>query len=332
MLISSRRRRAGVLVWLLGAVAIAAACKKKQTDAIAVIPKGTTHEFWKSVHAGAAKAARELGVSIIWKGPLREDDREDQIKVVENFINLRVKGIILAPLDDTALAPVVTDATRAKIPVVIFDSDLKGEDWVSFVATDNYKGGTFAGEHMGKLLGGKGKVIMLRYAEGSASTAAREKGFLDALAKHPGIQVVSSNQYGGATTETSFKASENLLTAHKDAGGLTVQGIYCPNESTTFGMLRALEDGGFAGKVKFVGFDSSPKLVDAMTKGHLDAVVVQDPINMGYMGVKTLVAHLKGEKVDRRVDTGATLITRESMNEPRMQELLRPDFKKWLGE
>lgn len=321
------------LAWLAIAAAVAGvACKNKQTDAIAVIPKGTTHEYWKAVHAGAEKAGRELGTQIIWKGPLREDAREDQISLVESFINLRVKGILLAPLDDTALQAVVTDATRAKIPVVVFDSDLKGEDWVSFVATDNYKGGALAGSHLGKLVGGKGSVILLRYAEGSASTAAREKGFLDAIAKFPEIKVVSSNQYGGATTETAFKASENLLTAHKDANGLVVQGIFTPNESTTFGMLRALEDGGFAGKVRFVGFDSSQKLIDAMAKGLLDAVVVQDPMNMGYVGVKTMMAHLKGEKVDKRVDTGATLIPRESMGEPRMRELLAPDLKKWLKE
>lgn len=321
--------------WSLAATLVlgaAAGCKKQSTDAIAVIPKGTTHEFWKSVHAGAEKAAQELGVKIIWKGPLREDDREDQIKVVENFINMRVKGIALAPLDDAALAPVVSDAVRSKIPVVIFDSDLKSDEYVSFVATDNYKGGQLAGEHLAQLLGGKGKVMMLRYAEGSASTAAREKGFLDAIAKFKEIEVASANQYGGATTETAFKASENLLTAHKAADGLSVQGIFCPNESTAFGMLRALEDGGYAGKVKFVGFDSSPKMVDAMGKGLMDATVVQDPLNMGYLSVKTMVAHLKGEKVDRRVDTGATLVTRENMNQPRIKELLSPDFKKWLKE
>jgi ribose transport system substrate-binding protein len=327
-------RRAILTSGVAGLVATlaVAGCTKKQTDAIAVIPKGTTHEFWKSAHAGAEKAAQELGIKIIWKGPLREDDREDQVKVVETFINMRVKGIALAPLDDTALVPVVTDATRSRIPVVIFDSDLKSQETVSFVATDNYVGGKLAGEHLAKLVGGKGKVMMLRYAEGSASTMQREKGFLDAIAKHPEIQVASSNQYGGATTETAFKASENLLTAHKDAQGLTVQGIFCPNESTAFGMLRALEDGGFAGKVKFVGFDSSPKLVDAMKKGHMDATVVQDPINMGYLAVKTLAAHLAGKPVDKRIDTGATLITRDNMGDGPMQALLNPDYKKWLRE
>src|SRR5262249_31262067 len=197
--------------------------------------------------------------------------------------NMHVKGIVLAPLDDAALVPVVTDAVRAGIPVVAIDSGIKTGDIASFVATDNYRGGRLAGDHLAKLLGDQGKVMMLRYAEGSASTAERERGFMDAVAAHKGIEVVSSNQYGGVTTESAFKVSENLLTAHKAADGLTVQGIFCPNESTAFGMLRALEDGGLAGKVRFVGFDSSPKLVDAMAKGHMDATVVQDPIKMGYL-------------------------------------------------
>jgi ribose transport system substrate-binding protein len=310
-----------------------AGCKKHATDAIAVIPKGTTHEFWKSVHAGAEKAAQELGVSVIWKGPLREDDREDQIKVVETFTNMRVKGIVLAPLDDTALVPVVTDAVRAGIPVVAMDSRLKSDDLTSFVATDNYKGGRLAGEHLASLVANKGKVMMLRYAEGSASTADRERGFLEAIGAHNGIEVVSANQYGGVTTESAFAASENLLAAHKNPDGtLGVQGIFCPNESTAFGMLRALEDGGLAGKVAFVGFDSSPKMTDAMAKGHMDATVVQDPIRMGYLAVKAMADHLAGRLVDKRIDTGATLITRATMGTPEAQALLNPDFKKWLKE
>jgi ribose transport system substrate-binding protein len=314
------------------ALAGVAGCKKQSTDAIAVIPKGTTHEFWKSVHAGAEKASQELGVKVIWKGPLREDDREDQIKVVESFINMRVKGIVLAPLDDAALVPAVTDAIRAAIPVVAFDSGIKTDRIVSFVATDNAHGGRLAAEHLAKLLGDKGKVIMLRYAEGSASTAERERGFVEAMGEHEGIEVVSANQYGGVTTESAFKVSENLLSSYKGPGGLTVQGIFCPNESTAFGMLRALEDGGFAGKVHFVGFDSSPKLVEAMSKGHMAATVVQDPIKMGYLAVKVMVDHLHGKPVDKRIDTGATLIPRDNMTSPEAQALLNPDFKRWLKE
>lgn len=299
---------------------------------IAVIPKGTTHEFWKSIHAGANKAGEELGVEIVWKGPLKEDNRDDQIKIVEDMTSKGVSGIVLAPLDDTALRLPVQEATRKGIPVVIIDSGLQSEEYVSFVATDNKNGGKIAGEHLAKLLGGKGKVIMLRYQEGSASTMEREAGFMEAMAAAPGIQVVSSNQYGGATTETAYKASENVLAPYKQGGKLAVDGIFCPNESTTFGMLRALQDAGLAGKVKFVGFDSSEKLVAALQAGEIHGLVLQDPMNMGYLGVKTMVEHLQGKTVEKRISTGENLATPENMNEPRMQELLKPDFAKWLKE
>jgi len=301
---------------------------------IAVIPKGTTHEFWKSIHAGAVKAESELknaGVTTIWKGPLKEDDRESQIAVMENFITRKVDGIVLAPLDDMALRVPVSTAKRSGIPVVLIDSGLNSEDYVSFVATDNYKGGKIGGHHLAKLLGNKGKVIMLRYQEGSASTMNREQGFLDAIAEHKDIEVVSSNQHGGATTESAYRNSENLLAPLKTTEGrLSIDGIFCPNESTTFGMLRALQTAGLAGKVIFVGFDSSPKLVEAMRNGVIHGLVLQNPMKMGYLGVKTLVAHLKGKPVEKRIDTGVVLITPENMDEPESMELLEPDYDKWL--
>ena len=237
---------------------------------IAVIPKGTTHEFWKSIHAGAIKAGNELGVDIIWKGPLREDDREEQIKVVEDFVNRHVNAIVLAPLDNQALVPSVANAAASKIPVVIIDSDLKSKDYVSFCATDNFKGGQMAGDELARLLGGKGKVIMLRYQPGSASTTNREEGFIDAIKKNPGIELVVDNQFGGATAETPAKERKHPAPLKKADGSLSIDGIFCCNESTTFGMLRSLEDAKLAGKVKFVGFDASSKLVDALSAGEID--------------------------------------------------------------
>jgi ribose transport system substrate-binding protein len=254
--------------------------------------------------------------------------------VVEDFITRGVTGIVLAPLDDAALRVPVKDAVNNGIPVVIIDSDLKSEDYVSFIATDNYIGGRKGGERLAETLGGKGKVIMLRCQEGSASTMNREQGFLDVLKeKYPEIEVVSANQYGGATTESAYIASENLLAPLRTPdGGLTIDGIFCPNESTAFGMLRALEDSALAGKVNYVGFDSSNRLVQALRKGHIKGLVLQDPINMGYLGVKTMVAHLRGQKVDKRIDTGSVVATPENMDEPKMKNLLEPDFKKWLNE
>ena len=333
-----------LLITLLVAAAVvpgAAGCGRKEKDRdgyrIAVIPKGTPHVFWKSIHAGAVKAEQELKdlkVEIIWKGPLKEDDRESQIRVMEDFVTRGVSGIVLAPLDDMALRISVKDAVNNNIPVVIIDSGLKSDDYVSFVATDNYIGGRKGGEHLAKILGGSGKVIMLRYQEGSASTANREQGFLDVLKeKYPQIEVVNSNQYGGATTESAYQASENLLASlRRPDGGLTIDGIFCPNESTAFAMLRALEDSGLAGKVKYVGFDSSERLVQGLRRGEIHGLVLQDPINMGYLGVKTMVRHLRGEQMEKRIDTGSVVATPENMNEPRIKELLEPDFKKWLRE
>jgi len=320
---AAMRRTLLLALVLAAAVGCDSGSPRKLT--IALIPKGTTHEFWKSVHFGAQKAAKELDVDILWKGPLQENDRQGQINEVETFINRGVSGICLAPLDDAALRKPVAAAVAKKIPVVIFDSGLKSEDYTSFVATDNYKGGVLAGEHLAKVLGGKGKVAMLRYMEGSASTAEREQGFLDAIAKSKDIEVVSSNQWAGATADTAQKASENLLASLKTAdGGLKVEGLYCPNESSAFGMLRALQSAKLAGKVKFVGFDTSEKLVAALKSGELHGTVLQNPINMGYLTVKSMVTHLRGGKVERRIDTGVAIATPENMEQPDIHALLHP--------
>lgn len=293
---------------------------------IAVIPKGTTHEFWKSIHAGALKAAGELSrdgraVEIIWKGPLREDDREQQVQVVESFTSQGVDGIILAPLDANALVRPVEEARRLKIPTVIFDSGLASPEIVSYVATDNFKGGELAAERLGSLLGGKGKALLLRYQEGSASTEERERGFETKLkSAHPGVQLVSSDQYSGPTRDTAKRASENLLNRF----GSQVQGIFTPNESSSMGMLLALQDEGRAGKLPFVGFDASPAFVEAMRKGQMHGIVLQNPYNMGYLAVKTMVEHLEGKQVPKVVDTGVELITPDNLDAPRSQELLNP--------
>lgn len=285
---------------------------------IAVIPKGSTHEFWKSVHAGASEAAAELGVEVMWKGPQKEDDRDDQIKVVEDFITQKADGIVLAPLDDTALRIPVQSAIDSGIPVLIIDSGLKDIDTVSFVATDNFKGGQMAGERMLEKLGPSGgKLIVLRYQEGSASTTERENGFLDAVKGKPGVEILVEDIYAGATTETAQKASENLLARFKEFGG-----VFCPNESSTFGMLRALQDSGMAGKRVFIGFDASTKLVDGLKAGEIDALVVQNPRKMGYLGVKHMVEHLNKKSVEKRVDTGAVLITKDNMAEPEVAKML----------
>jgi ribose transport system substrate-binding protein len=292
---------------------------------IAVIPKGTMHAFWKTVEAGARRAAEDFDVELIWRGPLREDDREEQIKVVEDMITRGVDAIVLAPTDEGALRGPVREAARLGIPVVIIDSDLQSDDYVSFIATDNYYGGQLAGRELGRLLGGRGRVAMLRYQAGSGSTMQREAGFLNAVAEFPDIEVVSSNQHAGPTAESAYQASENMLARFHTTDGLALDGIFASNESSAFGMLRALQGAGMAGKVRFVGFDASPQQIEALRGGEMDALIVQRPLRMAYQGVEAAVKHLRGEEVPRRIDTGVTVATAANMDDPDVREVLFPE-------
>jgi len=313
-------------------------CGQQKSDdriTVSVIPKGTSHVFWQSIHAGAVKAAKELNIEVLWVGTAVEDDRQQQIMLVDNQVINQVDGIVLAPSDDVALFRPVKDAVKKGIPVIIIDSELKnaGDVLTSFVATDNYKGGFIAGTKLCESLDGKGDVVMLRYAEGSASTEKRESGFMEAVKAFPEINVVSDEQRGGATKATAQAAAENLLLRFKDSdGNLTVDGIYCVNESTTYGMLQALRRHRFAGKVRFIGFDSADALVEGMRNDEINGLIVQNPFKMGYESVTAMVRHLNGEAVEKRIDTGVTFVTKADIDRPDIKELLSPDIEKWLNQ
>jgi ribose transport system substrate-binding protein len=300
---------------------------------IAVIPKGTTHEYWKTIHAGAIKAKRELEaagtpVSIIWKGPIREDDRSSQIDVVQTFVGQGVNGIVLAPLDRTALVAPVELAVGAKIPVVVIDSGLESDKQASFIATNNLDGGKQGGKRLGEILDGKGKVLLLRYQEGSASTEQREAGFLEAIKAFPGITVISSDQYAGPTRETALTASQNLLNRYKSE----ISGVFCPNESSATGMLLALKELGLNGKLKYVAFDASDVLLAGLRAGDIQGLVVQDPFNMGYLGVKHVVDAIKGVPVAKQIDTPVKLVTPENITQPDIKALIAPPLAEYLSE
>ena len=317
------------MLFLAGTAAALAA----NSYTIAVIPKGTTHEYWKSIHAGAEKARLELAASgvainLIWKGPLKEDDREQQIQVVENFIGRHVDGIVLAPLDSKALVAPVEAAVAGRIPVVIIDSGLASGVQASFVATDNREGGHIAARHLGKLLSGAGNVIMLRYAVGSNSTEEREAGFLEVLKKDfPSIRMLSTDQHAGATRDSAKRVAETLLSRY----GAQVNGVFASNESAASGMLLALRDAGLAGgRVKFVAFASGETLNAGLQAGDVQGFVVQNPLNMGYLGVKTIVAVLRGEAVPLRIDTGVGFVTKENFNDPALADIVHPPLEQYL--
>ncbi|QDV46819.1 D-ribose-binding periplasmic protein precursor [Stieleria neptunia] len=290
---------------------------------IAVIPKGTSHEFWRSVHFGAEKAAKEIGnVEIIWRGPVVESDTGSQIEVVKDMITIGVDGIALAPNQKGGLVDAVEETIGEGIPVVIFDSGLdEGPEIVSYVATDNFKGGQMAGDAMAKAIGEKGNVILLRYIAGSESTEQRENGYLDALKKYPGITVVSSDQYAGDNATSAKEKADQLLQLH----GESLAGIFAVCEPNANGTLEAIKNAGMAGKVKFIAFDPSDALIQAMKDGHCHGIVLQDPVQMGYQSVITLVDSLNGQSAEAFQSTGEYLATPENMDEETYQKLLQPE-------
>lgn len=293
---------------------------------IAVIPKATTHEFWQSVHAGALKGGHDADVEVLWKGPAREDDRDEQIKVVEGFLSRGIDAIVIAPLDATALVAPLRDAKAAGIPVVIIDSGIEWEGYDSFAATNNRLGGQLAAKTLGEELGGKGKVLMMRYLEGSASTTNREEGFLETLVRDfPDIEIVSSDQYGGATAESCQRTAEDLLNRYTE-----IDGIFVPNESSTVAFVNALASLDLPADTRLVGFDASQPLVDGLRSGAIHALVVQNPMAMGEIGVETAASVLRGGTAEKLIDTGVRVVTAENMDEPAIHNLLSPPLSDWL--
>lgn len=305
-------------------IALTAACsgganKSSGKKSIAVIPKGVSHHFWQSVKAGADAAGKEFNVDIVWKGPAQETDISGQINIVEDMISRRVDGIVLAPSHGDSLVPIVKRAQDGGIPVTIFDSGISTENYISYVSTDNRQGGVVAARRMGEKLGGKGKVAILGVKKGSVSTDEREEGFRDAITKEfPGIQLIPVIFYGESNAAKSLSVAEDILTANPDLSGL-----FASNETSSVGAVNAIRQRNLAGRVTLVGFDASPDLARSIQEGGIDSLVLQDPFKMGYEGVKTIVDKAAGKTPERRIDTGVKLLTKENLNTPEMQRLLK---------
>ena len=272
------------------------------------------------------QAGDEFGADIVWLGPLLEQDKDGQITVVQNFITQRVDGIVLAPIDSQALVSPVKEAHEEGIPVVIFDSGLDEASLgdpaavVSYVATDNHHGGELAADEIARRLLKGGRVVLLRYMVGSQSTQEREQGFLDGLAKYPQLKILSSDQYSGDTPQSALDKAQQMLGKY----GNEIDALFAVCEPNTTGTLRALEETGQAGKVVFIGFDPSERIVQALTENKVQGVVLQNPVRMGYLAVKAMIEHLNGQKVEKQINTGEVIATPENMNEPAIKPLLAP--------
>jgi ribose transport system substrate-binding protein len=283
---------------------------------IAVIPKSTNLVFWQSVVAGAREAGKDYGYQIDWNGPDRETNSAGQIQIIDDAIAHQVEGVVLAPVDRRELVPAVEKLAALKIPCAIIDSGLDSVQFLSFASTDNYQGGVLAAQRMGRMLGGKGRVLVVRHIAGSHSTAKRVSGFTETISNSfPGITIADS-QSGGDTVEGARQATAAMLAQHPDA-----QGVFACNITTSVGALQALQAANLPG-VKLVAFDPDKTLLDGLRVGQVDAIILQNPYQMGYEGVKVVALHNNGQSSPRLINTGIEMVTSETLTDPKIMRLL----------
>lgn len=300
------------------ALLVFASCNREHQRRIAVIPKGTAHVFWQSVHAGAEAAGQELHEEILWDGPANETDYSRQLEIFDSMLNRHVDGIVVAAADRTTLNASLERAAREKIPVVVFDSAVDSPNYLTFVATNNYEAGQRSARKLGELMNGRGKVAIVANAPGSASTMDRERGFKEILAKEfPNIAVVAE-QYSMSNRAKGLSVTENILTSNPDLGG-----IFASAEPGSVGAAQAVKSRGLAGKVRLVAFDSSENLVKELKDGVIDALVAQDPFRIGYEAVKALSL----SNPSKQIDLSATVITKADLSNPEIDKLLHPKLK-----
>ncbi|MFA5264300.1 MAG: substrate-binding domain-containing protein [Opitutaceae bacterium] len=305
---------------------VCATLASAETYKIAAVSMATSGPYWDCVHAGVQKAVREfkaqgVQIDLIWTGPENEGQLGRQIEIVREMIQQKVNGIVIAPCDSVALSSPVQAAVQAKIPVVVIDSGLKASGQLCLISTDNYKGGVLGARRLASLMEGKGNAILFRNRKGAGSTEQRERGFLDTIkSQYPDIHVISSDQYSGGDTKSAEKTALDLIASL----GARTDGVFASNEVSNHGMLYALRQKAFAGgKIKFVGFDTNSEIIEALKSGDMQGTVAQNPINMGYLGVKTLVSHLQGKATEGEIDTGCVVVTPDNMINPMVAELIR---------
>ncbi|MBO5725243.1 MAG: substrate-binding domain-containing protein [Lentisphaeria bacterium] len=282
--------------------------KRQNEFTIAVIPKGTANMWWEVVRKGAADAAKQCKVKMLWNGPETENDREKQIQCVEDAITRKSSAIVLGPNDFKALVRSVEKIRRNRIPCVIVDSPVDTKAFDSFVGTDNYRGGAEAARILGKKLKGRGKVILVRFLQNSSSTDERARGFLETMQKEFPLMTLGAQQHTQGTVEDARQRTVDMLTKHPDAAG-----VFAVNHPSSVGACKAIQAEGRAGQICFVAFDSDPVLLEGIEKGEVAAVIAQDPYAIGFNGVKQAVAILRKEKYESYMPIESMIVTKENL-------------------
>lgn len=288
----------------------AEAARKASQRVVAVIPKGTANMWWATVRLGAEEAAREKGAKVLWTGPEMETDRERQIQAVDDVLVQNVDAVVLGPNDFKALARSVDKIVDKKIPCIIIDSPVDSQSFDAFAGTDNYRGGADAARCLGAVLDGHGIVIIQQFVQNSASTEERARGFKETLSKEFPNMKIAAEQYCLGTVEDARQRTTDMLTklGHVD-------GIFAVNHPSSVGAYKALQTSGHAKEIKYVGFDSDPVLLDGIERGEVEALIVQNPFEIGYQGVILAMRALDGEALEKNNNVPSMVVDAANLEE-----------------
>lgn len=296
-------------------------CEQTQTQVadqeqkrIAVICKGEQHQFWQTVKAGAEEAGEELGVKITFEAPPDESQIDVQIEMVKKAIEEKADAILLAPLDTDRLNDVIDQADAEGIPVLTLDSDVTTDARVATIGTDNITGGAIAARNAIEQIGTEGKVAVIVHVRGAQTAIEREKGFVDEINKYDGLQVVGSESCNG-DPDLAKEQAEEFIKKNPD-----LKCIYATNEGSALGAAQAVQDTG----ITVIGFDSSDDEIRYLQDGWIQGMMVQNPYNMGYLGVRNIYKAMQGKKLEEKIDTGITYVDRNNLQDEDIEWLLYP--------
>ncbi len=290
---------------------------------IPIIVKDTTSFYWQIVLAGARAAGKDLGVNVPELGAQAESDINGQISILENAVAGAPAAVVISPTEFKALGKPIDEAAKS-VPIIGIDSAADSKAFSSFLTTDNTQGGRIAADGLAaaiKEATGKeeGEIAIITNLPGVGSLDQRHNGFMEQItAKYPGLKVVADKYADGQAT-TGLNMMTDLITANPN-----LVGVFASNLIMAQGVGQAIAENKLGDKIKVIGFDSDEKTVGFLKEGVLAGLVVQDPYRMGYDGVKTALAVSKGEKVEANVDTGANLVTKANMADPKIDALLNP--------
>ncbi len=288
---------------------------------LAVIPKSVGLDYWTKVHEGAMCAARQLpGVQVTWNGVTDETDVVGQLNLLNNYIGEGVNGLVYAATDATAMNEVSNDATKAGIKVVSIDSGTTPQPSnVPLIATNNISGAKLAAKQLAKAIGpGGGKVAIIAFHAGSQTNDQRVQGFEEELKKYPKLHLIGT-QYSQNDYNTALTVTANVLTANPD-----LKGLFAANEASDVGAVEAVRIAHRVGKVKIVGWDTSPDEVDGVKQGVVAGLISQDPFRMGYDGVRAAFDLLRHKGQPGNENTGAVFVTRQDLNNPLVRQFVTP--------